>query len=158
MFFGFAVISTASASTGLSYLFYMLPDLTFVIFSSTNVLLGSIFLHMKASKLWQNLPKFPILSQKFPKISPYANFLWTNIVVIFVTNMSSVLWGLTLRVVTLLKCSTQTLYYYDTQSGRSCAKARWAFAENLDEILSTNICYFVGILRFVEIYTLFERK
>ena len=33
---------------------YESADLIFVSFFSTNVLLGSIFLHMKARKLWQN--------------------------------------------------------------------------------------------------------
>ena len=52
-------------------------------FFSTNVLLGSIFLHMNARKLWQNLPKFPKISQnfpKFPKIFPHDNFFSTNII------------------------------------------------------------------------------
>ena len=38
-------------------------------FSPQLYFLGSIFLHMKARKLWQNLPKFPKISQKFPKFS-----------------------------------------------------------------------------------------
>ena len=48
-------------------------DLIFVIFSPQMFFLGSIFLHMKVRKLWQNLPKFIKISQKFPnfpKISP----------------------------------------------------------------------------------------
>ena len=51
-----------------------LSHLIFVIFSPQMYFLGSIFLHMKARKLWQNLPKF--LHIQF---------------VIFVTNMSSAL-------------------------------------------------------------------
>ena len=45
--------------------------------------LGSIFLHMKARKLWQNLPKSLKFSQHFsifPKISPHDNFFSTNII------------------------------------------------------------------------------
>ena len=34
---------------------------------STNVLLGSIILHIKARKLWQNFPTFPKIFQIFPK-------------------------------------------------------------------------------------------
>ena len=41
------------------------PDLIFVILSPQMYFLGSIFLHMKVRKLWQNLPKFPICSQNF---------------------------------------------------------------------------------------------
>ena len=36
-------------------------------FSPQMYFLGSIFLHMKARKLWQNLPKSPKISQNFPK-------------------------------------------------------------------------------------------
>ena len=45
---------------------WMLPDLIFVIFSPQMYFLGSIFLHMKVHKLWQNFPKFPKISQNFP--------------------------------------------------------------------------------------------
>ena len=45
-------------------------DLMFVIFSPQMYFLGSIFLHMKVCKLWQNLPKFP-------KIYPHDNFFST---------------------------------------------------------------------------------
>ena len=48
-------------------------DLIFVIFSPQMYFLGSIFLHMKARKLWQSL-------LKFPKISPHDNFFTTNII------------------------------------------------------------------------------
>ena len=42
-------------------------DLIFVIFLHKCIFLGSIFLHMKARKLWQNLPKFLKISQISPK-------------------------------------------------------------------------------------------
>ena len=42
-------------------------DLIFVIFSPQMFFLGSIFFHMKACKFWQNLPKFPKISQNFSK-------------------------------------------------------------------------------------------
>ena len=56
------------------------PDLIFVIFSPQMYFLGSIFLHMKARKLWQNLPKIFKNSLNFPKISPHDNFFSTNII------------------------------------------------------------------------------
>ena len=49
-------------------------------------------------------------------------------------------------------------FYNWFQSGRSCAKARRAFAKKVltwTKILSPNIQYFVAILRFVAIYALF---
>ena len=46
---------------------------SYLSFFSTNILLGSIFLHMKARELWQNFPKFS-------KISPHDNFFSTNII------------------------------------------------------------------------------
>ena len=49
-------------------------------FSPRMYFLGSIFLHMKARKLWQNLPKFLKISPKIPKISPRDNFFSTNII------------------------------------------------------------------------------
>ena len=58
-------------------------------FFSTNVLLGSIFLHMKARKLWQNFPKFLHMWRNFQfshnchiwkaEISPHDNFFSTDI-------------------------------------------------------------------------------
>ena len=42
--------------------------------------LGSIFLHMKARELWQNLPKFLKIPQNFFKISANDNFFPTNII------------------------------------------------------------------------------
>ena len=55
-------------------------DLIFVIFSPQMYFLGSIFLHMKARKLWQNLPKFSQIFSKFPKISPHDNSFSRNII------------------------------------------------------------------------------
>ena len=46
-----------------------IAELIFVIFSPQMNFFGSIFLHMKAGKLWQNLPKFPKIFQNFSKIS-----------------------------------------------------------------------------------------
>ena len=68
----------------------MLPDLIFVIFSPQMYFLGSIFLHMKARKVWQNSPKFLNIWRNFQfphnchtwkvEISPHDNFFFTNII------------------------------------------------------------------------------
>ena len=43
-------------------------NLIFVIFPPQMYFLGSIFLHMKARKLWQNLPKFLHMTIFSPQI------------------------------------------------------------------------------------------
>ena len=50
------------------------PDLIVVIFSPQMYFLGSIFLHMKARKLWQNFPKISHFFQNIPKFL----HIWRN--------------------------------------------------------------------------------
>ena len=78
-----SIVQPASSALMMMTMTMMMTDLFFVIFSPQMYFWGSIFLHKKARKLWQNLPNFSKISQnfsKFPKISPHDNFFSTNII------------------------------------------------------------------------------
>ena len=47
---------------------------SYLSFFSTNVLFGLNFFPHESRKLWQNVPKCPKISPKFPKISQHDNF------------------------------------------------------------------------------------
>ena len=62
---------------------FFYPDLIFVIFLHKCTFWAQYFFHMNrvnCGKISQNVPKFPKIPSKFPKISQHDNFFSTNII------------------------------------------------------------------------------